>query len=773
VADWSFYTTHGWSLFPIHPHGKTPAIESWEPYQTIPAAPPVVARWSERADYNTGVATGAVSRIIVLDLDGMDAWAAALARGLPETLTVKTPRGWHYYFQHPGWRVSNRAGPRWCGGQFGWDIRGDGGYVVGPGSYYTPTDAERAAGKLAGAYAVETDAPIAPAPDWLLALLAAKPVPDTAPVPLRVAEQTSAYGRAALHAELAIIADAVRGHVNDQINASVFAIAQLTAGGEITEEEARGAIYEALAARAIASEDKTLGTVERAWSAGFDHPRAAPPAPGPLEQFGTRESDVTGDASDGTVGPLPPSAPSLGHTTITQTIAGSQIIDYFKDCVYVARDNVIYVPGAPAGLGQSQFNAIYGGPKFYLGAQGEEPTKSAWECFTTNQILVMPRVWATCFRPELPARGPVLIEGLLYLNTYVPAVIDRRVGDPSPFLDFLSRLLPDQRDREILLSYASALVQNPGRKFQWWPVLQGAEGNGKSAILRCISYAVGERYTHLVNPEAMAKTGNQFNSWIQGNLFLGIEEIHMASRRDFLDSFKPVVTNDRIGLEGKGKDQATGDNRLNGLLCTNHRDAIPITVDGRRYAIFYTAQQSAEDIERDFPGAYFVQFYDWLRSGGYAIVAEYLHTFEPIAEFNPAGQCQRAPRTSSTAAALGEAFGMVEQEIQEAIDSETYGFRGGIVSSNALTRLFERLRVKIGPNRYQPIMKSLGYEYHPALAGGRSTVRLADQTKPRFYFRAGHPALALTDGALIAAAFDEAQAVDAPGPSNVVPLRRP
>ena len=166
MADWSFYTTHGWSLFPIYPRSKTPAVEHWEPYQTVPAAPPVVQRWASDPALNSGVATGAVSGVIVLDLDGMDAWAAALARGLPDTLSVRTPRGWHYYFQHPGWQVRNRAGPKWCGGQLGWDIRGDGGYVVGPGSYYDPTDDERAKGKVAGSYSVETLLPIAPAPDW-------------------------------------------------------------------------------------------------------------------------------------------------------------------------------------------------------------------------------------------------------------------------------------------------------------------------------------------------------------------------------------------------------------------------------------------------------------------------------------------------------------------------------------------------------------------------------------------------------------------------------
>lgn len=748
VADWSLYATRGFSLFPLGTNSKRPAIDTWEEYQTQRADAALVEAWS-RSDLNTGVATGAVSNCFVLDLDDLPAWGEAVARGLPETFVVKTPRGWHYYFQHPGFAVTNRAGPRWTGGVIGWDIRGDGGYVVGPGSTYVPTPDDAAKGKIAGCYTIESDAPVAPAPAWLLEMLATRVV-EVPPAPLREAETTSVYGLRALHAELTILADAGHGHLNDQINISTFAIAQLVAGGEIREDDARGALFETLAAHGVADEQKANGTFDRAWAAGFTHPRAAPPAPSPLDLFGSR---ANAPLSSGAAPPPPADEPW------PITIAPHQLAEYFKGCVYVGAHDKIFYRGLM--LGKSAFDTYFGRHDFYT--RHVETTKlcaTPWDAFRMNHLFEPPIADDLCFRPECEPGAIIKVGSRSLLNTYVPEPVRRVRGDITPWLDFMARFLPVERDRRILTSYGAALVQNPGAKFQWWPVLQGAEGNGKSAVLRAFSYTVGERYTHLVNPEAMAKTGNQFNAWIQGTLFLGIEEIHMAGRRDFLDSFKPVVTNDRIGLEGKGTPQTTGDNRLNGLLCTNHRDAIPVTVDGRRYAVFFTGQQSAADIERDFPGDYFARFYEWLRADGYAIVAEYLHTLEPDVEFNPAGNCQRAPRTSSTAAALGEAHGHLEQEVLEAIDSEQHGFRGGIISSVALSRLFDRLRVKIGPNRYQGMMASLGYTYHPALRNGRSTVRFADGSKPRFYFTADHPALQLTDSAAIAKAYDDAQQIE-------------
>ena len=134
----------------------------------------------------------------------------------------------------------------------------------------------------------------------------------------------------------------------------------------------------------------------------------------------------------------------------------------------------------------------------------------------------------------------------------------------------------------------------------------------------------------------------------------------------------------------------------------NHRDGVPVTIDSRRYAVFYTAQQSRADLERDgMGGRYFPDLYDWAlgrnarahlgANYGLAVVNRYPQTYAIAEEFNPAGQCQRAPTTSSTAAAVEESRGTVEQEILEAIGQGLPGFAGGWVSSIALERLLERI----------------------------------------------------------------------------------
>lgn len=424
-------------------------------------------------------------------------------------------------------------------------------------------------------------------------------------------------------------------------------------------------------------------------------------------------------------------------------------ISHFAGCVYVRADNKVFTPDGDL-LDSARFDATYGGFEFVLDAEGRKMSDSAWAAFTRNRVFKAPSCHALCFRPEAPSGALLQEEGRTLLNTYVPIETPRLAGDAAPFTDFLAKLLPVDRDREILLSYCAAMVQNPGRKFQWWPVLQGTEGNGKSLLLRVLSYAVGQRYTHLVDVHKMAKSGINFNGWVQGNLFVGVEEIYVAERRDFLEAFKAYVTNDRLPVEKKGVDQFTGDNRVNGLLLTNHKDGVPINVDGRRYAIFFTAQQSADDvIAAGMGGRYFPDLYDWLygreayaglgANYGFAVVNDYLRRYTIAAEFNPAGLCTRAPETSSTQAALVASRGRAEQEIVEAIEQGRPGFAGGWISSKAVDDLLERIRAHVPRSKRRDLLLSLGYDYHPNLPDGRVNVVVQpDNGKPRLYIRRGH-----------------------------------
>lgn len=483
---------------------------------------------------------------------------------------------------------------------------------------------------------------------------------------------------------------------------------------------------------------------------------AAQPAPGALAPT-EHETAAAGSLRDG-----------------FQFLGITQQQSHFTGCVYIRDSHRIFTPDG-ALLKPDQFKATYGGYVFALDLINDKTTRNAWEAFTESQAFHFAKAHEVCFRPECKPGELIVEEGYTLVNTFVPIITRREVGDAAPFLDLLARLLPDARDRSILLSYMAAMVQNPGAKFQWWPVIQGTEGNGKSALIRVLNHCIGNRYSHLPNADAMAKTGNQFNGWVAGKLFMGIEEIYVPQRRDFLEAFKTTVTNDRLQIEGKGANQIMGDNRCNGMMCTNHQEGVPVTVDTRRYAIFYTAQQCKADKARDgMVGAYFPDLYQWLkgegrfapwgRNYGYAVVNNFLHQYEVAAEFNPApsGLCQEAPETSSTGAAIKASRGGIEQEVIEATEEGRPGFAGGWISSTAFDRLldFHHMGSKIPPNRRRSVLRSVGYDYHPALTDGRVSNPIPDPAghgKPRLYVKHGHLACNLHSPAEIARVYMEAQ----------------
>jgi len=122
-------------------------------------------------DANYGIATGAASGLVAIDVDprhnGHVALEACQDRygKMPSTLTQTTGGGgFHHLFRHPGVRVGNGTNivP-------GVDARGDGGYIVGPGSNH-------ASGGVYDWYDGEPgEVEIAELPPWVFDLIDSKP----------------------------------------------------------------------------------------------------------------------------------------------------------------------------------------------------------------------------------------------------------------------------------------------------------------------------------------------------------------------------------------------------------------------------------------------------------------------------------------------------------------------------------------------------------------------------------------------------------------------
>jgi hypothetical protein len=117
---------------------KRPLV-AWQAYQEAPPTHADVDAWYARwPDANVGIVTGALSGLVVVDVDPRHGGEASIAEwqrlhgALPHTVEARSGGGGrHLYFAHPGRVVHNRVAllP-------GVDVRGDGGLIVAPPSIH-------------------------------------------------------------------------------------------------------------------------------------------------------------------------------------------------------------------------------------------------------------------------------------------------------------------------------------------------------------------------------------------------------------------------------------------------------------------------------------------------------------------------------------------------------------------------------------------------------------------------------------------------------------
>ncbi|MDQ6617393.1 MAG: bifunctional DNA primase/polymerase [Actinomycetota bacterium] len=254
------YAARGWAVLPLRPGTKLPATAHGLHDASTDLAS-IRRWWSRWPSANVGIATGARSGVVVLDVDPPTGFESLrlleVEHGpLPAGRQVKTPRGGlHLYFSHDGDAVPNSAGRLGRG----LDVRGDGGYVVAPpstligGRRYTAT----ATGELP------------PWPAW-----AALRPPVARPVPPRAMRVLPGgrYAQAALNGEVENVRGAPVGRRNDTLNSSAFRLGQLV-GAQVLDAgiAAQALLYAALDAGL--GEGEARATILSGLNAGAGAPR--------------------------------------------------------------------------------------------------------------------------------------------------------------------------------------------------------------------------------------------------------------------------------------------------------------------------------------------------------------------------------------------------------------------------------------------------------------------------------------------------------------------
>jgi len=185
-----------------------------------------------------GVRTGITIDVLDIDIrNGGDKWLARYVDKIPLTRRHQTRGGgWHYFFQsHKGLRNSSGRIAS------GVDVLAGGGSVL-----WWP---------VAG-FPVLSDAPIAPWPDWLIALALPPPRPilpvRDLPIVNRFQDlKQAAYARAALRRAFQAVLTATEGTRNATLNRETWSLMRFVESGELSAQNIANALTSAALAAGL------------------------------------------------------------------------------------------------------------------------------------------------------------------------------------------------------------------------------------------------------------------------------------------------------------------------------------------------------------------------------------------------------------------------------------------------------------------------------------------------------------------------------------------
>jgi putative DNA primase/helicase len=254
----------GFSVIPLLQDDKKACVD-WAPYQTIRPSSDQINTWFESEHRNIGVITGEVSGVVVVDVDDVNGFNKYQDKygTFPATPTVRTGKGFHYYFRHPGGKLKN-VKIKGLG-----DFRADGGYVVAPPSFHPN-------GKQYKWVRPLDEVPIAEMPKWLLNMVVPR---DETPKAESVV--TTPYGQKWFD-DVEAFAKLSTGDRNNSLNVLACKAGSLIAGNELNFNDAWGAMRKACSANGLMRDDgpnQVLATISSGIKKGKGSPRKAEDRP--------------------------------------------------------------------------------------------------------------------------------------------------------------------------------------------------------------------------------------------------------------------------------------------------------------------------------------------------------------------------------------------------------------------------------------------------------------------------------------------------------------
>jgi Bifunctional DNA primase/polymerase, N-terminal/Primase C terminal 2 (PriCT-2)/Family of unknown function (DUF5906) len=174
----------------------------------------------------------------------------------------------------------------------------------------------------------------------------------------------------------------------------------------------------------------------------------------------------------------------------------------------------------------------------------------------------------------------------------------------------------DQKAADYILKWVAWSFQHPDQQAEVALALRGGKGSGKGVFGNAVAKCFGEHGLHIFNQNHL--TGN-FNAHLRLCLFLFVDEAFWAGDKKAEGVLKGLITERTLMIEQKGIDAVQWLNRLHMLIVANAEWVVPASHDERRFAVFDVsnryAQGACPNEERE---AYFNALFKEIENGGLA-----------------------------------------------------------------------------------------------------------------------------------------------------------
>jgi dGTP triphosphohydrolase len=268
----------------------------------------------------------------------------------------------------------------------------------------------------------------------------------------------------------------------------------------------------------------------------------------------------------------------------------------------------------------------------------------------------------------------------IYYNTYYPSNIVAAEGDVSEILEYYKWLLGD--NWYWIEQYIAFMIQKPGEKIQWSPVITSVEGGGKGLLASLISSLLGH---HNCNTQLeYSQMVNQFSNILMGLQFGIINELDLSSKKNIkqlTNALKKFITDRVLTIELKGRPQIKIPFFCNFMIFSNEEDCLFLTKFARRYLIC-SIKHTQDEINEKLDAGVKDKILDALEFGSKEI-GHLLHHFQNVKIEDPKAFMRNAPKTDDFYEVVEKNRPMIHRILDERLennqepffnDCETFGW---------------------------------------------------------------------------------------------------